>query len=168
MNRVNIIPQPSRIELKSGEFCLTPETEILASEHTRSVAEFLAQHLRPATGDRLPIKYVDQASKHALTLRTITLQTDSQKAALGAEGYELSVTAERILITALTAAGVFYGCQTLLQLFPSEIEGQKLIQKKYWTIPQLEIEDIPRFSWRGMHLDVCRHFMPKEFCEKIS
>lgn len=166
MNNVNIIPQPLRIELKSDIFCLTPETEILASEHTRSVAEFLAQRLRPATGYRLPIKHPEQASKQTLTLRTIKLQTDSQKAALGAEGYELSVAAERILITALTAAGVFYGCQTLLQLFPPEIEGQKLIQKKYWTIPQLEIEDIPRFSWRGMHLDVCRHFMPKEFVKK--
>lgn len=166
MNSVNIIPQPLRIELKSGVFCLTPETEILASEHTRSVAEFLAQRLRPATGYRLPIKHSEQASKQALTLRTIELQTDSQKATLGAEGYELSVTADRILITAATPAGVFYGCQTLLQLFPPDIEGQEAVQHVNWTIPQLEIEDMPRFAWRGMHLDVSRHFMPKDFVKK--
>ena len=166
MNRVNIIPQPLRIELKSGVFCLTSETEILASENSRSVAEFLVQRLRPATGYKLPIKYPKQVSKQALTLQTIELHTDSQKADLGEEGYELSVTADRILVTAATAAGVFYGCQSLLQLFPPEIERQELVQQASWTIPQLEIEDTPRFAWRGMHLDVCRHFMPKEFIKK--
>lgn len=166
MNSVNIIPQPLHIALKSGEFCLTPETEILVSENTHSVAEFLAQRIRPATGYRLTIKHPEQVSKQALTLQPIELYTDSQKADLGEEGYELSVTADRILVAAATAAGVFYGCQSLLQLFPPEIERQDVIQQARWTIPQLEIVDIPRFSWRGMHLDVSRHFMPTEFVKK--
>jgi hexosaminidase len=62
-------------------------------------------------------------------------------------------------IRALKPAGVFYGCQTLLQLLSKTSEGK-------WQIPCVEIEDYPRFRWRGMHLDVCRHFMPAEFVKK--
>ncbi|GAK60541.1 beta-hexosaminidase [Candidatus Vecturithrix granuli] len=163
MNSINIIPQPLHIELKSGVFCLTPETEIIVSENTHSLGESLAQRLRPATGFQMSIKQLEQESQ---TNKCIVLQMDSQKQALGEEGYELSVTADQILVTARAAAGVFYGCQTLLQLFPADIERQEVVQQANWTIPQLEIEDIPRFSWRGMHLDVCRHFMPTEFVKK--
>jgi len=163
MKTINIIPKPLHTELKSGTFSLTSGTNILVSENTRSIGEFLAQRLKPATGFPLKAKQIEQEPQCD---NCIVLQIVPEKQAPGEEGYELSIKPDRIIVTALTPAGVFYGCQTLLQLFPLDIESQKFIQKENWTLPQIDIEDKPRFSWRGMHLDVGRHFMPKEFIKK--
>lgn len=75
------------------------------------------------------------------------------------EGYTLSVTNENISIKGKTGAGIFYGIQSLIQLFP--LENSNVI-----SIPRVSIEDYPRFEWRGTHLDVCRHFFPIEFVKK--
>lgn len=74
----------------------------------------------------------------------------------GPEGYQLSVSPAMIRMTASTPAGLFYAMQTLRQLLPPEIESGKVAEK--WTIPCVEISDSPKFLWRGMHLDVSRHF----------
>jgi hexosaminidase len=63
-------------------------------------------------------------------------------------------------------AGIFYGMQSLRQLLPPAIFREALVDGVSWTIPAVSIEDYPRFTWRGAHLDVCRHFMPKEFVKK--
>jgi len=64
-------------------------------------------------------------------------------------------------------AGIFYGLQTIRALLPIEIERKGMVSDKItWSIPGVKIKDMPRYKWRGMHLDVCRHFMPKEFVKK--
>ena len=70
-------------------------------------------------------------------------------------------------IRAAGEAGLFYGVQSLLQLFPPEIFRAAPIDDTEWNVPAVEIEDRPRFGWRGAHLDVARHFMPKSFVLKF-
>ena len=77
---------------------------------------------------------------------------------LGKEGYTLSVSPKKVLIKANEPAGLFYGVQTLLQLLPPEIESVDAVQNIEWTIPAVEITDYPRVGWRGLMLDVSRHF----------
>lgn len=165
-----IIPKPLKIKVGSGTFRLTPDTVILISKNTDGIGEYLAQRLRPATGFRLNIQQLESIRQPmkatSLPYTPIVLEMDPDKKALGDEGYELSVRADRVIVTACTPAGVFYGCQTLLQLLPAAIEMRNPVQDLPWIIQQVEIEDRPRFTWRGMHLDVCRHFMPKEFVKR--
>ena len=80
---------------------------------------------------------------------------------MGSEGYRLDVSPKAISISANQPAGLFYGVQTLLQLFPADIES-KTVVKRTWTAPSVRILDYPRFAWRGMMLDVSRHFFPKQ------
>jgi hexosaminidase len=160
---IDIIPRPLEMTVKSGAFNLTSETMILVSERSRSVGEYLVQRLTLATGFHLSLKQVESGNHHT---HSVVLQTASDKKELGTEGYELSVESNRLIVTAFKPAGIFYACQTLLQLLPPAIESKKTVQRVAWTIPQVEIKDKPRFRWRGIHLDVCRHFMPKEFIKK--
>src|SRR6185503_10064062 len=84
----------------------------------------------------------------------------------GDEGYRLDASPSQVAIRAYRAAGAFYGLQTLRQLFPPAIFRQAQTAGVMWSIPAIAIEDSPRFAWRGVHLDVARHFMPKEFVKK--
>ncbi len=163
MKNVDIIPRPLKMELKSRTFSLTPETVILVSKDTLFVGEYLAQRLISATGFDLDIQNIESSGQSD---NCIVLQIDLDKKELGEEGYELSVNSDQVIIIAPKLVGVFYACQTLLQLLPPAIESKEHVQGVAWTIPQIEIEDKPRFTWRGMHLDVGRHFMPKEFVKK--
>lgn len=74
----------------------------------------------------------------------------------------MHVTSKGVLLEAGTPAGLFYGTQTLLQLLPPEISSKTTIQKKSWIIPAVAIIDSPRFGWRGVMLDVARHFFTKQ------
>jgi hexosaminidase len=163
MEKIHIIPQPSRMEMTSGTFTLTPKTRIVVPEDAHSAGEYLAQRLMAATGFHIPVTDTEPSKQRQ---DRIILRIDAACNASGSEGYALSVQDHLILISASAPAGIFYGCQTLLQLFPTAIESPTPVQGISWTIPQIEITDTPRFSWRGMHLDVCRHFMPREFVKK--
>ncbi len=80
---------------------------------------------------------------------------------LGAEGYILQSSSKGIIISANETAGLFYGVQTLLQLLPAEIESKEVVAMQ-WKIPAVKITDYPRFAWRGLMLDVSRHFFTKQ------
>jgi hexosaminidase len=160
MEIISIIPRPLKMTVAAGTFSLTPEAEILVSEENVEIGIYLAQRLRPATGFHLPVKQVEHVKQRE---NGITLQTLPEQKERGVEGYALSVRSDQVIIRALTPAGIFYACQTLLQLLPAAIESKTTVQGQDWTIRQVEIEDQPRFPWRGMHLDVGRHFMPIEF-----
>ena len=88
---------------------------------------------------------------------------------LGKEGYRLTVTPTRITIRSATEAGLFYGGITLQQLLPVEAYGARPADQapRLWTVPCVEVEDSPRFVWRGLLLDVARHFMPIESIKKF-
>ncbi len=159
----DVIPRPMKVEEAKGTFSLTPETIIVVTEGTRCIGEYLAGLLGPATGFKLEVKEISQTKGQ---VNRIYLLDISSKGHLGAEGYDLKVLNNSIFINAASPAGVFYGCQTLRQLLPRAIEGKEKVQDVAWSIRQVEIEDKPRYVWRGMHLDVSRHFFSTEFVKK--
>jgi len=160
---ISVIPNPVSARMLEGDFRLTPKTTVLFepdSPEIRSIARRLAEKLGGATGYDLT---VEKRDRKKTTANTILLSTAEAAKRLGDEGYELRVTPKNVAIRASKPAGVFYGVQTLHQLFPPELEAPNPSPSAAWTVPCVEIEDRPRFAWRGMHLDVARHFFDKEF-----
>ena len=163
MTARTIIPKPGSMVPSSGVFELKPTTRIKASRDAQNVGKYLEEFLRPATGYSLTL---EDASDSNLEPDQIVLTTMGAKTSLGDEGYELKVTPEAIIIRAPKPAGLFYGIQTLRQLFPPDVESPQKVQGAAWTVPATSIEDRPRFKWRGMHLDVGRHMFPVEFIKR--
>ena len=160
-----IIPQPEKIQAGPDKaFVLRPEIRIYSDFASRQTREYLAGRLRPSTG--FPFKtgtkwFTDHSAYN------IVLTTKNAAPALGQEGYELVVGPTHVTVRAQTQAGLFYGVQTLLQLLPPEIYSSNAIADGHWTIPCVRIEDRPRFVWRGLMLDVSRHFYDKAEVEKV-
>ncbi|MGH2647708.1 MAG: beta-N-acetylhexosaminidase, partial [Ginsengibacter sp.] len=155
-----LIPQPVSVVRKAGVFALPKNVIIQISEKqndAENVAMMLSNRITTATGYPVHIKKVTTFTSNAI--RFILNASDTN--VLGKEGYRLNVTAKDITVTAVKPAGLFYGMQTLLQLFPPEIESKKVI-KSSWTLPQVQITDTPRFAWRGLMLDIARHFFNKD------
>jgi hexosaminidase len=159
-----IIPIPQKMEALDGSFRLERKTPIVTDTASRQTAEFLRNRLRASTG--FPLKLERTRSAVAPAKGAILLTTNDAKASLGSEGYELTVTPDSVVIRAPQQAGLFYGVQTLLQLLPPEIFSTNLVARADWQAPCVRIEDWPRFAWRGMMLDVSRHFQGKEFVER--
>lgn len=155
---VPIIPAPANAESREGKFSLQPGSRIIADPDLAREAEMLAARLRPASGFSLEIA----PAKTKPAPGDIRLTKEGANPKLGAEGYELSVAPDGVAIRAGTAAGIFYGTQSLLQLLPPEIFSTKPAGGIGWTIPCVEISDSPRFPWRGFMLDVSRHFFSKD------
>ncbi len=155
-----VIPRPVHMTRGTGTFTLTTRTVIVADRATRDIGYRLADWLQPATGYRISVGAAAGAAG------TISLGLDPTLSRLGAEGYRLSVTPARITIRAYRPAGAFYAVETLRQLLPPDIFRAAPGAEVSWTVPAVAIEDWPRFSWRGAHLDVSRSFMPKEFVKK--
>jgi len=162
-NLTAIIPAPVKAEMRAGQFQLTAGSSIVADAGLLNEARLLAARLRPATGFSLEIR----AAPAAPAGGDLLLTTNGANAALGVEGYELSVTTNGVIIRAPAAAGIFYGSQSLLQLLPPQIFSAKRATGIAWTIPCLDISDSPRFAWRGFMLDVSRHFFTKPEVEQV-
>jgi hexosaminidase len=152
---IALIPTPAKLTARSGSFALGATTSIVASDDLRAQAELLRDQLRPATG--LPLPFGSSATRSR-----ITLALDPSLASLGEEGYRLTANADEIAIRAGKPAGILRASQTLRQLLPPDIFRRASVAGASWAIPAVEIEDRPSFGWRGSHLDVGRHFMPKE------
>jgi hexosaminidase len=185
VERYPIIPAPRRLQARPGEFRLDRETEITlsdpASTELRMLSELLAAPLRIASG--LPLRISPEpASDHATNAISIRLTPDP--ASREPESYRLVVAQRGAILSAPTPAGLFHGLQTLRQLLPPELErgdrsvsvwGRGVAQMEdsappppaRWVIPAVEIEDAPRFRYRGILLDVARWFYPPEFIEKV-
>ena len=143
-----LIPAPQKVELRGDGFQLTRATRIYTDDSARDVAEYLAGKLRPATAFPLRVEPV----KSADLPDGILLTTQGANTNLGPEGYGLSVSAKSVVLRAPTAAGLFYGAQTLLQLLPTEVFSTNRVRNVKWKLPGVHIEDQPRFAWRGMML----------------
>jgi hexosaminidase len=160
---IQVIPQPVSVKPGTGEFVFSARTQIIATVRAQSLAEQLRGNLQPAMG--FPLTIVRPAATPAAG--GITLSIDRSVRQFGPEGYRLEITRAGIRIRASAAAGLFYGLQTLRQLLPADIFRRSRVDGVRWSVPAAIIEDTPRFSWRGVHLDVSRHFMPKEFVLKF-
>ena len=150
-----IIPLPQEVSMVNGSsFVLTPSTSIIYPEGNdllKQAGEFLASYIKEATG-YAPKVGTDKSSK------PIHLSVD--KSISNPEGYRLTVTPEGIEIAGASEAGVFYGVQTLRKSIPAVAEGMNI------ELPAVTINDYPRFAYRGMHLDVSRHFFPADSIKK--
>jgi len=147
----NLIPYPKELKMGTGVFKVNAKTIIAADEKNKTVAGFLADLLSAYTKSKTLIKN-DQPKSNAIILKW------SDDATLGSQGYQMEVTSTKITISANQSEGFFMGVETLRQLLP--VEGKKI------EVPVLTIKDIPEFKWRGILLDVSRHFFPIEVMKK--
>ncbi|MFF8934193.1 beta-N-acetylhexosaminidase [Streptomyces paradoxus] len=151
-----LVPKPRSVAAATGEVRLTVHSRLHAGTGTESVGHWLSTALRQATG--LPFREArerDEAAGDGIGLRI--------DPALGPEEYRLVSDGNGVLVEGGGAAGVFWGAQTLRQLLgPDAYRRAPLDRDRAWTVPYLTIEDAPRFRWRGLMLDVARHFMSKE------
>ena len=158
----SIIPLPQNMEVKEGVMPLSSKTVIHTAKSGAGAAELLAARLRTATG--LPIKVDEDTSARS---GIVLLTTKTPDASLGTEGYTLSIIRDQAVITASSDAGLFYGTQTLLQLLPPEVFSAKKAGGVKWGIPCVSITDSPRFGWRGLLVDVSRHFLAVDELKKF-
>jgi hexosaminidase len=158
LKEIAIIPEPVALTKKAGAFAWTDNIaiNINGGAESKFAAAYLQQRIRTATGYTSTIAEKNAAAPVQLIINT------SANTAIGKEGYQLSVTNNKITISANQPAGLFYGVQTLLQLLPKQIESRELVKNVKWELPCVEITDYPRFGWRGLMLDVSRHFFTKE------
>ncbi len=155
---IDLIPRPLHVEQAFGTFTLTSKATIGHDASCKAQAEYLRDVIYQSTGWDLQLK--ENARK-----ATILLATDS--ASIGkAEGYRLEVAPGKVTICGADQGGVFYGIQSLLQLFPSQIYSDRPQRGVEWTAKAVSIYDAPERPWRGMMLDVARYFHDKEFVKK--
>lgn len=152
---IAIIPLPKTLEEKEGSFLLSNKTAIAYSQpNLKKLAVFAQSALEEVGG----IKTIVQSSARTpRKANNIVLQLDPSLK-MNAEGYVLAVSSNNITIKANAENGLFYGLQTLVQMVP--LKGAK-------KIAAVHIEDEPRFTWRGMMMDVCRHTWSVEFIKKF-
>ena len=157
-NTISIIPEPVSVKASNGVFTLPKNVVIEAGSQPQlqQTIAFLKQRLSAATGSAITVTSPATSPTVSLVLNRTT------DAAIGEEGYRLSVTPKKIIISANEPSGIFYGVQTLIQLFPPAIESSTPVADTKWEAPTVEIMDYPRFGWRGLMFDVSRHFFTKE------
>ena len=156
-NRYNIIPLPQQLTPAEGEFKINKNTTIAYSSgdaELKRVAEMFAKQLQTVSGMQLEAK---EDGEGVQAENTITFRISAKESELGTEGYTLTIVPDRVLVEAATAQGAFYALQTLYQLLPAEVVSTKK-ESASWVLPCVEIKDWPQFVYRGLHLDVCRHF----------
>ncbi len=151
----NIVPLPDKIQTTDGKvFILQDGVTVGCKENNENMlrnVRFLTEYVKEQTG----ITLSNQAVNKKATILLCLNEKISNK-----EGYRLTVNNKKILIEGSTPAGVFYGIQTLRKALPVMKEAQMI------EIPAVVIDDAPRFAYRGMHLDVSRHFFPLRFVKQ--
>ncbi|MFS3036749.1 family 20 glycosylhydrolase [Bacteroides nordii] len=156
---LHIVPEPKMIEQQTGEFTLTSQTAFVTdNDSLKTVAGYFAEKIQHSTGHRPDIVKEAKDNCIRLTLNPALSMKD--------EGYKLIVTSREISVQAKSAHGIFYAMQTVMQLLPAEIESEEPVKDVAWTLPCVVIEDEPAYPYRGMMLDVSRHFHDVDFVKK--
>lgn len=158
--RISVIPEPVYIKTEKGKFILDSKTVISIKSNDlpemKELANNLSLLLANSTGLKLKMKPKISGSDKPIRLEI----NPHLKGLKGDEGYKLRVSPTIITLQALKPAGIFYGLQTIHQLLS---EGSVKKKSAQWTIPSVQITDYPQLKWRGLMLDVSRHFFSKEF-----
>ncbi|MDB5978934.1 MAG: carbohydrate-binding protein [Nevskia sp.] len=157
-----VLPLPALVERRDGAFTVAADTLILVPDGNADalgVGELLAGYVRQVRGLKLA---VGTGQGSGATRSTIVLAIDPQAGGATDEGYQLDVSAQGVRVAARAPAGLYYGAVTLWQLLtPDSAQGVPV------TVPAMHIVDGPRFAWRGVMLDVSRHYMPPEFVKQL-
>ena len=154
--KVVIVPQPVSMQIHDGNFNLSKTTAIVASKNDMHEATMLNVYLKKLYGITLPVKASTAGTSQGNAI-IFKLLSSGKK-----DEYNLVVNTNEITISSASNEGLFYGLQTLLQLLP---ETNERIDNGF-SIPAVTIDDYPRFQYRGMHLDVGRHFFGVDFIKK--
>ena len=159
-SKTNIIPKPMSYQSKEGKFILTKDSVIYIkgntdeeTEQIRWIAEFIREKLNSSTGFDLQIIASDKPADGSIYLTTINSNKE-----LGNEGYEMDTTSKGVKITAYKPEGISRGVQTLRQMLPPEIDSNTVVDNIEWTVAASVIKDKPEYSYRGLMIDVARHF----------
>ncbi|MDQ6609093.1 MAG: beta-N-acetylhexosaminidase, partial [Bacteroidota bacterium] len=156
--QLTIIPQPVTVQMGNGQFVISKKTVITATNaEDRKTAGYFNLYLQQRYGFKLDIDR--QEGKNY-----IRLSTKNNVQAPNKDSYNFSVAKDGVSIEGNTYAGTFYGVQTLIQLLPTTPDPK--FKALNFSIPFVTITDYPRFAYRGMHLDVARHFFPPSFVKK--
>ena len=148
---ISIIPEPYQMTTKPGTYTLPKSIAINAPSSANAISDLMAGKLITTTGR---VVYFTK-NKPSIDLQVVN------DANLGSEGYSLDINEKGIQIKANGNAGLFYAWQTVMQLLPAAVYSNTLQTNTNWTLPYMNIIDKPRFGWRGMMLDVSRHFFSK-------
>ena len=160
---LSLIPMPAVLEERQGSFCISNATVTASDTAGRAVHDSLYSLLSSATGHKfttIDTSYIAREPSRIVVRVARGLAKNS-------EGYSLDVTPNELAITAATITGAFYALQTLKQLLPPQISYATPTPCAQLAIPCVHIEDEPRFSWRGLMLDCCRHYYPASFIKKF-
>ena len=156
---INVIPTPVSLVQNEGTFKLNKNTKFLAfTPEAKIIAEYFAAQINLATGYSTVLS--DQTAADGISL------VIDESLEVNEEGYTLDVIPNAVTIKAKTPQGLFYGMQTFMQLLPAEIQSQEVVNGIAWDAPCVTVKDEPRFLYRGVMLDPCRHFIPVENVKK--
>ncbi|MBQ7998546.1 MAG: family 20 glycosylhydrolase [Bacteroidales bacterium] len=166
VREISIIPQPQKITETEGTFTFNSKTTITEYSDDSTflnAVSYLQERFGKAAGFKFGCEQTsaDDPTATSGENRIIFRKDNSLKQ----EEYKLDITPERIVVASSAANGAFYAVQTLLQMLPNEIYSNEKRNCK-WSVPCATIEDSPRFSYRGLHLDVCSHFFDTTFIKR--
>lgn len=171
----NIIPLPVTLQNRPGTFTLCPSQfgspspaqasiQILVDGASQQTGQYLAASLFKSTGCQFQL--ITSSATNAVK-GAILITTSNALSTLGSEGYELTVAPDSVVIRAPGQAGTFYGVQSLLQLLPPAIYSPRIATNVAWVAPCVYVQDYPAFPWRGVMLDVARHFFNKDEVKQV-
>ena len=159
-SQLAIIPQPVHLDVKNGQFIIDEDVSLSYPQgniELEALSNYFSAYVRHISGIQIPN---NKSAEKKIDFQLI--QEDN----IGEEGYKMVVSESNIQISANTSKGIFYGLQSLMQTLPVIRTNEEL------KVPSMEIEDYPQFAWRGMMLDVSRHFYSvdaiKEFIDLLA
>ena len=152
---VSIVPWPAQLKTAKGQFELQAETQLVVADNGKFGGEVdqLQQLMQKALGQPLSTEKGENSIE--------ILQSDTFSVP---ESYAINISSKKISMAAGDAAGIFYAIETLRQLLPPSVESGE--RSAAYSLPELSIYDKPRFGWRGMHLDVSRHFFSIDYLKR--
>ncbi len=155
--QISIIPQPQQVWVDPGHFSFTKNSRVLVEtpDSLQFESHYLASYLKDKGGIDLKVA----SGSGTVTAGNDIILKLVPGISYNAEGYVLKVSKDKVTIEANNSTGIFYGIQSLIQLFPTSFYS-KGPDPESRELPCCFIQDAPRFPYRGMHLDVCRHFFP--------
>lgn len=159
---IHLIPKPERLVWNENQaFVFSQKTKIFSADSLKAINEILVEKFKKASG--FDLKVSTETISEVSPQNAIVFKADKQ---LKEEEYRFSSTEKNIEISASTFKGFSWGMQTLLGLLPKEIFSEETQKGKIWAIPSVEISDQPQYAWRGLMLDVSRHFFSKDYIFK--